>query len=572
MQLPSRKLPFSSQKTLTFLPLGGVEDVTKNMYLYIYGDEILIVDCGLGFADETMLGVDLLIPDISYLKSQIAPNGRKKIVGMLFTHGHEDHIGALPFILPQLSQNGRSFQAPMYASPLTAALANEKLKEFRTNARVNTVQFTSPQVNLGSFSATFIRVTHSVPDSSNIFIKTPAGNFFHTGDYKMDLTPYDGKKTDYHRITKLSSEGVLALMSDSLGAERPGFTSSEAPLVQNFETAMRDVKGKVIITTYSSNIARINQAIEAAAKFGRKVCFVGRSVIKATQVAKTLGYMRLPREMEVDIRNVKNTDANKLLLVVAGSQGQENSALSRIAGDEHRDVELKRDDMVIFSADAIPGNEVLVRALIDDIAKKGATVLYSDTSDEFHVSGHGSQGDLTLMMSLVNASYVVPISAAYSSMLSYKKLAKNLGYRDDQVVFPENGQEIIFSKGSVKRGAKHEIRNVYVDEISGEEVEGFVLRDRERLAKEGVIIVMAEVSSDGKLTQTPDIIVRGFSPKEVESLRSSLAQMVSQELRQGKHRSKPSAHMRRQLEEKIERYMFKTMQRKPLVLPIVIEV
>lgn len=544
------------------------------MYLYMYGDEILIVDCGLGFADETMLGVDLLIPDISYLKSQLAPNGKKRIVGMLLTHGHEDHIGALPFILPQLySEKGQMDKFPIYASPLTAALANEKLKEFGTNTRVNTVQFASPQVNLGSFSTTFIRVTHSVPDSANIFIKTPAGNLFHTGDYKIDLTPYDGKKTDYHKITKASLDGVLALMSDALGAERPGFSSSETPLGKNFETAIRDVRGKVIITTYSSNIARINQAIQAASRFGRKVCFVGRSVLKAVQVAKNLGYLRIPKDMEVDVRNVKNIDGSKLLLIVAGSQGQENSALSRIAGDEHRDVILKSQDMVIFSADAIPGNEVLVRALIDDIAKKGASVLYSDISDEFHVSGHGSQGDLMLMMSLVNASYVVPISAPYSSMVFYRQLAKSLGYRDDQIIFPENGQEIIFAKGTVKKGERHEIRNIYVDEISGEEVEGFVLRDRERLAKEGVIIVMAEISSTtGKLTDPPDIIVRGFSPKEVETLKNSLTQVITQELGQGKNRAKSSVHFRRQLEEKIVNYMLKTMQRKPLVLPIVIEV
>lgn len=568
MEQVIKQNPQSLQQTLTFLPLGGIENVTKNMYLYTVGDEILIVDCGLGFADETMLGVDLLIPDISALLDMIPPKGNKKIVGLVLTHGHEDHIGGLPFILPQLPK------MPIYGTPLTAALANEKLKEFRTGAKVNTFQFNQQPIKIGNnFTVSFIRVTHSVPDSSNIYIKTPAGNFFHTGDFKMDLTPADGKRSEYLKITRAQLDGVTALMSDSLGAERPGFTESEEGLEKNFETAMRDVTGKVIVTTYSSNINRLNQAINAASKFGRKICFVGRSIMKATTVAKQLGYMHIPEGMEITVDQIKQHDDKELLLFVAGSQGQENSALSRVAGDEHREIELFPQDLVIFSADTIPGNEVLVKGLLDDISKKGAKVLYSDITHDFHVSGHGSQGDLMLMMSLVGAKYVVPISGTYTGMVAYKELAKKLGYTDNQVIFLQNGQEIIFTRDSVKKGKKVDVRNVYVDEISGEEVEGFVLRDRERLAREGVVIIMVEIDSQtGKLMESPEIVVKGFSPKEVESLNKTVGEEIARILDASKNRAKNPVHSRRQIEDGITRFIGKTMQRKPLVLPVVIEV
>lgn len=555
-----------SNNTMTFLPLGGIETVTKNMYLYTVGNEILIVDCGLGFADETMLGVDLLIPDISALLQMIESG--KKLVGIVLTHGHEDHIGGLPFILPQLPK------IPVYGTPFTAALANEKLKEFKTGVKVNTFQFNQSPIKIGNnFTVSFIRVTHSIPDSSNIFIKTPAGNFYHTGDFKMDMTPADGKRTDYLKITKAQLDGVTALMSDCLGAERRGFIPSEIGLEKNFENAIRDIEGKVLVTTYASNVNRINQAVNAAVKYNRKICFVGRSMLKATQVAKQLGYMQIPEGVEIGIDQIRNYDDHELLLLVAGSQGQENSAMSRIAGDEHREVELFPQDLVIFSADTIPGNEVLVRALLDDLSKKGCKVLYSDITHDFHVSGHGSEGDIMLMMSLVGAKFVVPISGAYTGMVAYKQLAKNLGYKDNQVVFLQNGQEFIFTRETVKKGRKVDVRNVYVDEISGEEVEGFVLRDRERLAHEGVVIIMVEIDTQtGKLTNQPEIVVKGFSPKEIEHLHKALGEEIRNVVNQSKNRAKNSVHSRRQIEDAITRYLQKTMQRKPLVLPVVIEV
>lgn len=549
-------------KTLSFLPLSGIEDVTKNMYLYEYGDEILIVDCGLGFADETMLGVDLLLPDINYLL-----HTKKKIVGMILTHGHEDHIGAIPFVLPRLPV------IPVYGTPLTAAFANEKLKEFRINQKVQTIAFTNSPIKVGSFQVSFIRMTHSVPDTANLLIKTPVGTIFHASDFKFDLTPADNKPSEYHRIAKAGREGTLILASDCLGAERPGFSHSELPLQQHFEQAMRNCKGKCILTTYSSNIARLNQAIDAAAHLGRKVCFVGRSLIKAKQVAQKLGYLKMPDGMEVSLDQVKKKKDREMLLIVAGSQGQENSSLTRIATDEHRDISLGPDDLIIMSSDIIPGNEVLVHSMIDAIAKRGAKIIYRDVSDQYHVSGHGSQGDLMLMMSLVNARYVIPISGTYRQMVAYRRLATTLGYTADKVLLTQNGQETIFGKERFMKGRKIEVRNVYMDEISGEEVDSFVLRDRERLAKEGVVLVLVEINSaTGDLASSPEVIVKGFIPKHMKELTEAVQQGIKTTLSTHKNKINNWVYTRRLIEEAVGRLLDKEYRRRPLILPVLIEV
>src|ERR1035437_1590581 len=432
------------EETISYIPIGGIGDVTKNMHLYIYKDEILIVDCGLGFADETMLGVDLLIPDISYLKNLQG----KRIVGMALTHGHEDHIGALPYILSDLPQ------FPTFATPLTAELSNEKLKEYGVAPRVQKVNFDGGDVRIGSFTLNFIRVTHSVPDSSNIFIKTPAGNFYHGSDFKFDLTPFDKKKTDYKKIAQVSKEGVLCLMSDCLGSEKQGHTQSEAKLTAAFEEELQDCKGKFLVTTYSSNISRVNQVLKVAQKMGRKVCFIGRSVIKTKEIAERLGYIKIDKGMEVNVNQLKNYKDSQLVLLVAGSQGQENSALARIVDGGFKEVHLAPNDLVIFSASPIPGNETSVYSLIDDIARIGARVLYSEVSDAFHVSGHASSEDLMLMMNLVSPKMVLPIGGTYRQMVQYRNLAEKQGFERKNILLLEDGQEIIFSKESSRFGQK----------------------------------------------------------------------------------------------------------------------
>ncbi|MBI2622760.1 MAG: ribonuclease J [Candidatus Levybacteria bacterium] len=556
---------------VSLTPLGGIGDVTKNMYLYEYQDQILIVDCGLGFADETMVGVDLLLPDISYLLQSVRSG--KKIVGIILTHGHEDHIGALPFILPNLASLSSSQNFPIFGTVLTAGLANEKLKEFSLPFRVEAVPFNSGELVMGSFKASLIRVTHSVPDTAHVFLQTPLGNFYHGSDFKFDKTPADGKVADITGIKKASEKGILCLMSDCLGAEKKGRTSSEQVLTESFEKEMENCRGKCIVTTYSSNISRLNQAIQVAEKLGRKVCFVGRSLIKAKEVAQRLGYMKLREGLEVSVEQLKNYKDNQLLLLVAGSQGQENSAMTRMVAGEHKDIRLKEDDLVIFSADPIPGNEIFVYSLIDAIAKKGARVIYSDISDDFHVSGHGSQDELLELISLVKPQKLLPIGGTYRHMVAYRTLAEKAGYQRKDILLIEDGQEVIFTKNSVRLGKLTPVKNVYVDEISGEEIEHFVLRDRQKLSEGGIVVIIIEIdSSSGQLVGRPDIIARGFSGFDNKKIGGKIFVDIRNVLGGKKGRLTNWIYVRKLIGEVCERRIFKELRRRPLVLPVVIEV
>jgi ribonuclease J len=548
--------------TLKYLPLGGVTGVTKNMHLYEYNDQILIVDCGLGFADETMIGVDLMLPDVSYL----VKNPNKKIVGIAITHGHEDHLGALPYVLPQLSGD-----FDIYATPLTAGFINEKLKEFNVPKKAISVNF-DKDILLGNFLLSFIRITHSVPDTSNIFIKTPVGNFYHGSDFKFDLTPYDGKKTDFAKIIRKSDEGILCLMSDCLGSEREGFTKTELPIGEELYEEMKKTSGKFIVTTYSSNINRLNQVLESAKKLNRNICFVGRSLIKAKEIATGLGYMKIDKNMEIDLNEIKNYNDKQVVLIVAGSQGQENSALSRMAHGDHKDLTINSNDTIFFSSDTIPGNEVAVNSLIDDIAKVGARVLYTDINREIHVSGHGPQGDLSLMMNLVRPKKVLPIGGTYKHMIAYKNLAKKNGFLDRDILLPDDGQEVLFTKNDARLGKKIALQNVYVDQVSGEEVDTFVLRDREKISKEGVVVILAEVDTYGSLVDKPNIIVRGFSGAEVPEITNGLANEIKNNIKGKKVKINDWNYLRRNIGNIAERFLVKKLKRRPLVLPVVIEV
>lgn len=554
------------QNSVTFVSLGGLEDVTRNMYLYEYRDQILIVDCGLGFPDETMLGVDLLLPDISYLLDAVSKGG-KHIVGMILSHGHEDHIGGLPFILPQLPK------FPIYASPFTATLANEKLIEFRLQPLIQTFQFGDKNIQLEDFSVSLLRITHSVPDSTNIYIKTPAGNFYHGSDFKFDLTPADGKLSDFLGMTRAAQEGLLALMSDSLGADRLGHTPSEANLGENFEREMRECAGKVFVTTYSSNISRMNQIIAAAERTGRKVCFVGRSVLKVKQIGERMGYLHIRKGTEVPLQELQKFKSKQLVLVVAGSQGQENSAMTRVANGEHKDVRIDPQDAVIFSSDAIPGNEVSINELIDTISKRGAKVLGADWSHKFHVSGHGSSGDQMLLIALTKPKYLIPISGTFRHMVAYRELAQQMGYSRKETFLVENGQSLVLSKNGVTYGKKFPVRNVFVDEVSGEEVESYVVRDRERLGKEGVVIVLVEISqTDGQLISTPEIVMRGSALGDGKNLSETLKLELEKVLSQKKEIVTNWVHIRRLIGEVVGKHLYKKFRTRPLVLPVIIEV
>lgn len=555
------------QNQLSFISLGGIGDVTRNMYVYECNNEILIVDCGLGFADETMLGVDLLLPDISYLL-QI----KKRIVGMLLTHGHEDHIGALPFILPQLySVNKQPF--PVFGTPFTATLANEKLKEFGSKPWVKSVTFERGEVVLGRFRASFIQVTHSVPDTSHIFIETPAGNIYHGSDFKFDDTPVFGKKSNYEQIARLSKKGVLCLLSDCLGAERKGRVASEVGLTENFERELRACQGKFIVTTFSSNIGRINQIIAASENVGRKIVFIGRSLINAKEVAAKMGYLQMKSVSEVQLDQIKNYPDKALTFIVAGSQGQENSGMARIANREHREVKLTDLDTVIFSSDPIPGNEVMINELVDTLAKNGCRVLYSGVTKDFHVSGHGSLDELRELIALVKPKNFVPIGGNFRHMIAYRNLAEGLGYKRNSVFLLEDGKEVLLSQDTVKPGRMIPVKNVYVDEISGEEIEGIVLRDRQKLSEGGIIIVLCQVdSSTGQLLGKPEIIARGFPPDDTKQMDGKLLSEIRRALARRKGRVTNWVYIRNLVGEVSERRIFRDLKRRPLVLPVVIEV
>lgn len=549
--------------TVSIIPLGGIGDVTRNMYVYEYKDQMLIVDCGLGFPDETMLGVDLLIPDVSYLLESMKRG--KRIVGMAITHGHEDHFGALPFVLPQLPP------FPIFATRLTAAFANEKLSDFGVRSHLVTVASFRNAIALEPFTVSFLRITHSVPDSAHIVIETPIGVFYHASDFKLDPTPDDNRPSDIVWIKAIGERGVLCLLCDCLRSEKEGHTPSEAIIEENFEREMRECKGKFIVTTYSSNVSRLNQAIRVAKKYGRKVCFLGRSLAKARDIASELGYMEDLTGTVIDPEEIPRYKGDRLMLLVAGSQGQENSAMARLANDEDTFTKVTEDDVVVFSADPIPGNEVAINELIDTLSKKGAIVKYSALTDDLHVSGHAAAEDISDMIRFIKPSYLIPIGGSFRHMVQFRKLAQQIGYGKEKTLLIDNGQEVVFTRDSVTMGEKVVTKPIFVDQTGGE-VTSFVLRDRKKLAESGIMLVLLEVdAATGQMVGKPEVIVRGFHFLDKKFLNT-----LTQQLRRafGKKRGRVTnwLHLRNTVSQFAERAVAKTLRRRPLVLPIILEV
>lgn len=547
---------------LRIVSLGGFGKVTSNMFVYEYDNDIVLVDCGMGFPTEDMLGVDILIPDITYLKTR-----RDKIRGLVLTHGHEDHTGALAYILPEL-------KVPVYASKLTAHLVMEKLAEYKNMPQMINVLSPGSPLKLGSFTIESVRISHSIPDATNLIIKTPVGTVYHGSDFKFDFTPVDGVLPDVGRIAVAGNEGISLLLSDSLGSERKGNTPSEKSLEDMFEREMAHCDGKFVMTTMGSNISRFRQAIESAIRHGRRVAVAGRSIDRNLTVAGKLGYIKIPRDVFIDIKQVKRLPPKNVCILAAGSQAQAGSALERIATGEHKDVQILPGDKVVFSSDYIPGSENAVQSLIDTLSKLGATVIYSNITDNLHVSGHGSQQDLLLMLGLTRPKYVLPIGGTYRHMVQYAKLAMGMGFGEDRILLPEHNQSIEVYADKVKLGPTVEVRNVMVDGLGVGDVGHVVLRDRQVLAEEGIVVAVVEVDQNqpGQI-QNVELISRGFVfAKENTQLLVQASVQVKKTIAAKNGHIDSDRYVREMVADILERFFFEKTGRRPMILPVVVEV
>lgn len=559
---PKFSMEIGKRPSLKVIPLGGVGDVTKNMYVYEYGNDIIVIDCGIGFPDEGMLGVDLVIPDISYLKDKV-----NRIRGIVITHGHDDHIGGLPYLWPQL-------KAPIYAQKLAAGFIRGKFAEHHLpKDKVNTIDFNTT-LRLGAFTLTFYQVSHSVPDASGIVIETPVGRVIHQSDFKLDWSPVSGQVTDVGRIARVGAEGVILMLVDALRVEKPGYNLSETTIEPTFFRLEEQAKGKLFITTTSSNISRLQQAINVASGVGRKVALIGRSMESNFQIARDLGYLHVPPGVIIAPDEIKRFPDNKLLIIIAGSQGQPDSALSKAANNDNRYVNIKAGDSVVFSADPIPGSETAQYALIDKLTKIGAEVYYTAITDALHVSGHAAAEELKTMISLARPQYLLPIGTTYRQMKVFARMAESLGWKKEQIILAEDGLIVnVWPKG-VSPDGKIETENVYVDGLGVGDVGSIVLRDRQVMAEEGIVMVVVPVDPHtSQVVGEPDVISRGFVfEKESEGLLRQAKEVVKGAL--SDHQGEPLdwRFARRHIEEALETFFYKATQRRPMILPVLVEV
>ncbi|MFZ5365722.1 MAG: ribonuclease J [Patescibacteria group bacterium] len=547
---------------LKIISLGGFGQVTNNMFVYETEKDILIVDCGIGFPTEEMRGVDLLIPDVSYLLPK-----KQKIKGLIISHGHDDHIGALPYILPKLGK------IPVFGSKWALALAREKLSEFGFGANFQEIS-EGKKLFLGNFQIEFIEVTHSIPETMHLVISTPIGIFYHAADFKLDLTPVMGKPTDQNLIVQVGKRGVFCLLSDCLRAEREGFTPSEAKLQEMFEREIEKTLGKFFVTTMSSNISRLKQAIEVSQRHKRKVVLVGRSVEENVAQALKLSYLKFPPNLFLSVKEARRFPALGLTFLVAGSQGQPGSALEKIVAGEH-EVKIERGDKVVFSTDYIPGNEAAIYALIDEIMRQGGEVSYADVTSDVHVSGHGSSSDLKKLIEMVKPKFVLPIGGNFRHMIAYQKLAQGLGFQKDRIILPDNGQIVkLFSEGRVDLSQAIEVRTVMVDALGVGDVGNVVLRDRKILSQEGIVVAIILIDQlTFKLLSEPEIVTRGFVyVKESEKLIRETKTEIKKILAKWTGKKTEFRFVQRDLQDALEKFFFQKTGRRPIILTQVIKV
>lgn len=552
---------FPPSSKLKIIPLGGVGDVTKNMYVYEYGNDIVIIDCGVGFPDEQMLGIDLVIPDVTYLRER-----KSKIRGIVITHAHDDHIGGLPYIWPELD-------VPIYSQNLSTALLKAKFTEFNlTKDKINTLKV-NDSISLGCFNISFYQVSHSIPDSTGIILRTPVGTIIHQSDFKIDWTPVNGQTTDVSTLARVGAEGVLLMAIDCLRSEKAGYTLTEKTIEPTFTEVEQNTKGKVLITMTSSNITRIQQAINVAQKTGRKLALSGRSLDVNFQVARDLGYLDVPPGLIIAQEEIKRFSDEKLMVLVAGAQGQPGSALSRVANGDHKYVFLKKDDAVVFSADPIPSTESAQNALIDTLSLIGCKVYYSALTSDLHVSGHASQEELKLMLALAKPKYVFPIGGTYKQMAAFAEMTRELGFLEDKCLLLQNGDVIEVSKDKVLVNGSIEVNNVYVDGLGVGDVGNVVLRDRQLLSEDGVVVVVVTIKKQtGQIIGNPDIISRGFVyEKESEGLLESAGEFVKGLTRSKNQGSPDWRYIRRSISENLEQFFYEQTNRRPMVLTVLVD-
>ena len=556
-----KKIKQNTGSRLKVIPLGGLEQIGMNITAFEYEDSIVVVDCGLSFPEDDMLGIDLVIPDITYLKNNI-----EKVKGFMITHGHEDHIGALPYVLKEIN-------VPVYATRLTMGLIENKLKEHNlTNLVKRKVVKFGQSINLGQFRVEFIKTNHSIVDAAALAIYSPAGVVVHTGDFKVDYTPVFGDAIDLQRFAELGKKGVLALMCDSTNAERPGFTPSEKKLGKTFDAIFEDHKNtRIIIATFASNVDRVQQIINSAYKFGRKVVVEGRSMVNIIEVATNLGCLSIPDQTLIDIEQLKNYPDEKTVIITTGSQGESMAALSRMAEDNHRKISIGPKDTVIFSSNPIPGNEKAVTNVINQLLLKGADVIFQDV----HVSGHACQEEIKLIYTLVHPKYAIPVHGEYKHLIAQAKIAKELGIPKENIFILQSGDVLELSEESAAVTGKVPVGDILVDGLGVGDVGNIVLRDRQHLAEDGIIIVVLGLDgASDELVSGPDIISRGFvyvreSDELMEEARIVVNEAVEGCLDRG---ITDWGKLKSSIKESLSDYVWTKTKRRPMILPIIMEV
>ncbi len=551
-----------TKQRLKIIPLGGLSEIGKNMMVMEYEDDIIVIDVGLMFPEEDMLGIDLVIPDISYLLER-----REKIRGIVITHGHEDHIGALPYLLPQLN-------VPVYSTKLTQGLISVKLKERRALAGAE-LKVIPPggEFTLGKFKIEFFPVCHSIPDAVGLIIHTPVGIVVHSGDFKLDYTPASGNPTDLSRLAQLGAEGVLLLLSDSTYAELPGYTPSERLVGESLARIMAEAPGRVIIATFSSLISRVQQIIDAAAKYQRRVFIAGRSMNDTVRMALELGYLETPDDILGRLDEMRGMPSNKVVLITTGSQGEPTSALVRIANRDHRQVHIQHGDTVIISATPIPGNESVVNRTVDSLFKQGAQVLYSKVA-QVHVHGHGSQEELKLLLNLIKPKFFVPIHGEYRHLSLHAKLAQSVGIPAENIFVLEDSDVLELNPQAGKITGKVSAGNVYVDGLSVGDIGPVVLRNRRMLSRDGIVVAIVAVNRQtGKLVGRPDIVSRGFvDTREANDMIEESRDLVAKVLDHSGDRPAEWSFVSTKLRDTLNRFYYERTKRRPMVLPVIVKV